>query len=465
MNTGFEKSKGYFETLTDLLRAYPEPKVGDWAIVGDDTQLEPSEESTVSTWTIANCKEDGHWNLTTQTYEHESLDLSEYVKKDDFDLSNYLKIGDVDLSPYLVRSDLDGYLKSTDLDLSEYAKKSDIPDLTAVDAQLNIDSLNPVTNQAVTLALNQKADRQSVIQSLSLKANQSDVDSALLSKASVQSVSQLQDSMNLKADKVLVDTKIDDPYLQSVLENYATKDAVNNVVNNVVNTYVTEITQEVAKEKGYFASVEELVAAYPNPEVGDWANVNENDVWVIYRCATAGRWDRTDQQFIQNVDLNGYVTTQALSNELQQYIQKPDSNPYVRQNDLTNATISLRELLAEMSSNMMQTSNANDTQLKDSIDELAAIVETIRRKYISWFNEEDSSQPGGGSTIVKANNMVTLTTQQYQNLVEIGAVDKDIYYFTYEGEENTWGFGDRFPVILTDGATSNVIGQFPINLT
>lgn len=111
-----------------------------------------------------------------------------------------------------------------------------------------------------------------------------------------------------------------------------------------------------------------------------------------------------------------------------------------------------------MSSNMMQTSNANDVQLRDSIDELAAIVETIRRKYISWFNEEDSSQPGGGSTIVKANNMVTLTTQQYQNLVEIGAVDKDIYYFTYEGEENTWGFGDRFPVILTDGATSNVIG-------
>lgn len=146
MNTGFEKSKGYFETLTDLLRAYPEPKVGDWAIVGDDTQLEPSEESTVSTWTIANCKEDGHWNLTTQTYEHESLDLAEYVKKSDFDLSNYLKIGDIDLSPYLVRSDLDGYLKSADLDLSEYAKKSDIPDLTAVDAQLNIDSLNPVTN-------------------------------------------------------------------------------------------------------------------------------------------------------------------------------------------------------------------------------------------------------------------------------------------------------------------------------
>lgn len=163
-NPDFEKSKGYFETLADLLRAYPEPKVGDWAIVGDDTQLEPSEESTVSTWSIANCKEDGHWNLITQTYEHESLDLSEYVKKSDLDLLNYLKIGDIDLSPYLVRSDLNGYLKSTDLDLSEYAKKSDIPDLIAVDAQLNIDSLNPVTNQAVTQALNQKADRQEDIE-------------------------------------------------------------------------------------------------------------------------------------------------------------------------------------------------------------------------------------------------------------------------------------------------------------
>lgn len=61
------------------------------------------------------------------------------------------------------------------------------------------------------------------------------------------------------------------------------------------------------------------------------------------------------------------------------------------------------------------------------------------------------------------NQMVTLTTQQYQLLVDNNLVDESTYYFTYEGEETTdWTFGNTFPVILTE---DDCIGTFPITLT
>jgi hypothetical protein len=58
--------------------------------------------------------------------------------------------------------------------------------------------------------------------------------------------------------------------------------------------------------------------------------------------------------------------------------------------------------------------------------------------------------------------MVTLTTTQYQALIDNGAVENDVYYFTYEGEEETtnWTFGGTFPVTLGGRG----IGEFPITL-
>lgn len=88
----------------------------------------------------------------------------------------------------------------------------------------------------------------------------------------------------------------------------------------------------------------------------------------------------------------------------------------------------------------------------------------------------------GGSSSSSSSNMVTLTVQQYENLVEAGLVNENTYYFTYEGEpettewhfgdsfpitfgNSTWGFGDKFPITLTDGSTPDSFGTFPINLT
>lgn len=102
-----------------------------------------------------------------------------------------------------------------------------------------------------------------------------------------------------------------------------------------------------------------------------------------------------------------------------------------------------------------------------------AWVEDTFVKKLSVYTPQDgisdggSEYSGGGSeggedSIRPASNMVTLTTEQYQSLVNRGLVNKDIYYFTYEGEvETNWTFGGTFPVILGGSG----IDEFPITLT
>lgn len=71
--------------------------------------------------------------------------------------------------------------------------------------------------------------------------------------------------------------------------------------------------------------------------------------------------------------------------------------------------------------------------------------------------------PGsGGSGSGSISNMITLSTDEYAALVAADLVDENTYYFTYE--KTTWGFGDQFPIILTDGSTPDSIGTFPITL-
>ena len=74
-----------------------------------------------------------------------------------------------------------------------------------------------------------------------------------------------------------------------------------------------------------------------------------------------------------------------------------------------------------------------------------------------------SSNASGSS---KATNMITLTKNRYNSLVENDLIDPETYYFTYEGEEpsgETWHFGDHFPIIFTE--TWEFGGTFPITLS
>lgn len=64
---------GLFSTLANLQAAYPSPEVGDWALVGDTTPF-----------AIYKCTTAGTWSDTGGTYDGGSIDLSDYVTKDEF---------------------------------------------------------------------------------------------------------------------------------------------------------------------------------------------------------------------------------------------------------------------------------------------------------------------------------------------------------------------------------------------
>lgn len=65
---------GLFSTLATLQAAYPTPEVGDWALVGDTTPF-----------AIYKCSTAGTWSDTGGTYDGGSIDLSDYVTKEEFD--------------------------------------------------------------------------------------------------------------------------------------------------------------------------------------------------------------------------------------------------------------------------------------------------------------------------------------------------------------------------------------------
>ena len=69
-----DKSVGLFSTLASLQAAHPTPEVGDWALVGDSDPFAVYECSTAGTW-----------SATGGTYDGGSIDLSEYVTKEEFD--------------------------------------------------------------------------------------------------------------------------------------------------------------------------------------------------------------------------------------------------------------------------------------------------------------------------------------------------------------------------------------------
>ena len=77
------------------------------------------------------------------------------------------------------------------------------------------------------------------------------------------------------------------------------------------------------------------------------------------------------------------------------------------------------------------------------------------------MGDTSTIDPGNGGSGT-ATNLITLTETAYQALVELGAVQNNVYYFTYEGEEETtnWTFGGTFPVILAGEG----LGTFPITL-
>lgn len=71
------RSKGFFSSATALTNKYPSPVVGDWAVVQDTSVSPPATY-------IWQCTTNGTWSNSGTEWPGGSVDLSEYLQKEDF---------------------------------------------------------------------------------------------------------------------------------------------------------------------------------------------------------------------------------------------------------------------------------------------------------------------------------------------------------------------------------------------
>lgn len=456
--TGFEKAKGYFDTEDELKKYYPTPEVGDWAIIG--SAIVDDEEKQ---WVVARCTIKGRWGLTAQTYDRETFDVNLYVRKDELDSRDYV-------TKSYIMNYLAGNYATKDY-VSNYVQQHINNNGTViVDSELSTESTNPVQNKVITTALANKLE-ESDIEDRYVKTEDisdligADIDgiwTAIRERAYTSDVNNILSRLEVY-DQVTLPNKVD----RSELNDYARKDEI----ETEVNTYVTQIVKVAEKAKGYYDSYADLVQAVPSPEVGDWAVISSNGVWVVCKCSTDGVWTQTSQQYVEDApDLNGYAKTTDLDN----YTLQSDFNQHVAAfNQHVTAANNLYATKSELTTGLNTNRQYTDDELDDAKTELQAQINAITVQlnrvidtYISWYGTQEGGQGGSSHLPANSSNMVTLSEEEYQALVDADEVDLNTYYFTYNAadypEHTTWTFGGTFPITFTEQWAFG--GTFPINL-
>ena len=384
-----ERSKGLFQSEEQLIQTVPSPSIGDWAFVkvngkyyiylceidniwvnsGNEYQMGMSQDEielmfnwyTQDQQSIISNIQDNLQNIDGK-YQDAIEDINsilqglpkQFITPDN--ILDYIP-HDGNQENVITTDNIHDYIPEniiTNTTIAQYIPENIITAdnildyvppqvVTTVDQQLQQDSTNPVQNAAIYAALDNKADK-SQLNKYATNDQLQDVQEILQTKASSQSfedyLSSLQDLSSTVSTKA---NSSDLASLQASQQQHAQYSestyAKKGEVEQNVNNYVTQIIQSVEKAKGYFDTEQELNNAVPNPEVGDWAIVNVNDQWVIFRCATAGTWQSTGQNYTDDpIDLSLYAKKEELSSlatkaELLAQQQAAD-NKYLTQEDI-----------------------------------------------------------------------------------------------------------------------------------
>ena len=320
-----------------------------------------------------------------------------------------------------------------------------------VDNTLSTVSANPVENRTITIALQGKADTSQLQQ----YAKKSEVADSYVTNAQY-----LQD-LNNKQGKLIAGNGI------SISSD--------GKIDVTLDTDFMVITR----------SLEAITNPNPNKIYLLESESDEGSVYTEYR------YDEDSQEWIEvgekapNINLEPYMTREDVEDN---YLLKTDAqSTYATNSDLAAVDdkfdnySTIEDLDTALSYIRSEYQKRGNYVFAEQVSTALSVLQRIiDQKYVlkkdvyrpgetEWSSEtptqisvEGTEGSTEGSTGA-ASNMVTLTTQAYQRLVDRGLVDESTYYFTYEEEETTnWTFGGTFPVILGGGSG---IGEFPITLS
>lgn len=428
-----------------------------------------------------------------------AVDLEDYAKLSDLNSIN------VDLSAYATKEYVDGHFMTAggDYALTSYVdenfvKKSDVynpkqgtwgtsstdgvevgggtttivynygTDIT-VDKNLSTSSSNPVQNSTITLALMEKADladleQYALASSLNSKLDASVIQDYVTTIDLESALDDKQDCLTAGDGISIIDNVISstiDTNMWVIVDELPST----NINSNKIYLVETEDNGETIYIEYRYRDGEWVEIGQKTPEVdlsdyqrkGNYIEVEVADNRYLTEQKIAGRYqeagdyvesDYADEHYQEKGNYIKKDVFDAFRASLANTFQA--SGNYVTPAQITAALTTLQNIIDQKYVLKTDVPMGNDYSISDPVE--------------IQIDTQGSSEQGGGS--VGVSNMVTLTVEQYQTLVDNNLVKENTYYFTYEEEEaTTWGFGDQFPIILTDGSTPDSIGTFPINLT
>ena len=214
-----EKSKGYFSSFDSLNQLFPNPKIGDWAIV---------KNSSNGNWYIYKCTTEGEWSETDEEYTQE-IDLNEYTKSSDFKTINGESIvgtGDIEIkgASYNIASSENDGLLSKEL----YSQLITLKNTTIPEMQSNIDSILLLFDNTQTPDYIQDViDKYNRIQEFIESLNGSE-DQEVLAQL-IENINDLQQQINTEKNRAEEIELYLSNRLNSLEEAIATKDSTKHV--------------------------------------------------------------------------------------------------------------------------------------------------------------------------------------------------------------------------------------------
>lgn len=229
---------------------------------------------------------------------------------------------------------------------------------------------------------------------------------------------------------------------------------------------VEELKPHDEKSKGYYSSIEQLIQEYPTGEKGDWAIVNVEGNWYIYRYDNIQGWIQSGTYDI-SVDLTGYVTQDLLDFYQRilvsgQNIKTINGESILGPGNIEILSHQIKDLRLDKNQQDINEDIYNEIQaVKDSGGNNPELYEEIEA--LSQRIQELEQSP---RDLVEH---IFLTQEEYDSLT---TYKKDTLYIIVEHKSSEGSgscFGDTFPLIFGENSSSdyssNFGGTFPLIFT
>lgn len=318
-----------------------------------------------------------------------------------------------------------------------------VPTTIEVDHELSFVSPNPVENRAITEALSTKATKQQLENYATLIQLAAKVDKTQL--INYVTNDNFQTQLYDKQDRLIAGKGI-------------------KIVNNTIST-------DLDIDVNIFVMVDEL------PDNADANKIYllrevQNISWgfgdklpLVYAASqtseeryTQYKWDSDNYQWINigniapTIDLSNYISRDEAS------LLFASSGSYATTEQLQQTVEYLEDIYQPKGDYLVPDDISEFATIQELQQETARSEDTYVKKVQVYT--EDNGVDGPSNPIIDPDdvgiisrgvvNTVFLTKRQYQALVNENRVKEDVYYFTYEGNDEleSWAFGGTFPITL-----------------